>query len=167
MCWAIREISALSFSLSLSREKKERQGCLPGDASGVRRPSGGHCRGPSGTSTYNGPRTSGRVITVQSPSPGLSGVGGSFSYKVLPQVSMEKRKSVEREGSESGGLAESVVGGAGLEVVVGGAEEDAAGASEVEAVVVVAEGGGVVVPVGSKLKRGSPNGKLAPPIWGV
>lgn len=80
---------------------------------------------------------------------------------------MEKRKSVDGIGSARGGLVESVVGGVGLEVVVGGAEEEAAGASEVEVVAVVAEGGGVVVPVGSKLKRGSTNGKLAPPIRGV
>lgn len=167
MCCAKREISALSFSLSLSREKKERQGCLPGDASGVRRPSGGHWTGPSGTSTYSGPRTSGRVITVQSPSPGLSGVGGSFSYREPLQGSTENRKSVDRVGRVRGGLVERVVGGVGLEAVVGGPEEEAAGAREVVAVAVVAEGGGVVVPVGSKLKRGSPNGKLAPPICGV
>lgn len=80
---------------------------------------------------------------------------------------MEKRKSVDGVGSARGGLVDRVVGGTGLEVVVGGVEEEAAGASEVEAVAVVAEGGGVVVPVGSKLKRGSPNGKLAPPIRGV
>lgn len=70
-------------------------------------------------------------------------------------------------GSARGSLVERVVGGAGLEVVVGGAEEDVEGAKEVVAVAVVAEGGGVVVPVGSKLKRGSPNGKLGPPICGV
>lgn len=70
-------------------------------------------------------------------------------------------------GSVRGSLVERVVGGAGLEAVVGGAEEDVEGAREVVAVVVVAEGGGVVVPVGSKLKRGSPNGKLGPPICGV
>lgn len=165
MCWAKRDISALSFSLS--REKKVRQGCLPGDASGVRRPSGGHWKGPSGTSTYRGPRTSGRVITVQSPSPGLSGVGGSFSYREPLQGSIGKRRSVEGVGSTRASLVERVVGGVGLEAVVGGAVEDVEGAMEVLAVAVVAEGGGVVVPVGSKLKRGSPNRKLDPPTWGV
>lgn len=72
-----------------------------------------------------------------------------------------------RFGSARGSFVDRVVGGAGLEAVVGGAVEEAAGAMEVVAVAVVAEGGGVVVPVGSKLKRGSPNGKLAPPICGV
>lgn len=104
---------------------------------------------------------------MQSPSPGLSGVGGSFSYSDPLHDSMENRKSVEGVGSARGGLVDRVVGGVGLDAVVGGAEGEAAGASDVEAVVVVAEGGGVVVPVGSKQKRGSPNGKLAPPIWGV
>ena len=105
---------------------------------------------------------------MQSPSPGLSGVGGSFSYREPLQGSTGKRRSVERVGSTRGILVERVVGGAGLEaVVVGGAVEEAEGAKEVVAVAVVAEGGGVVVPVGSKLKRGSLNGKLAPATWGV
>lgn len=104
---------------------------------------------------------------MQSPSPGLSGVGGSFSYREPLQGSIGNKRSVERVGSTRGILVERVVGGAGLEAVVGGAVEDVEGAKEVVAVAVVAEGGGVVVPVGSKLKRGSLNGKLAPLTWGV
>lgn len=104
---------------------------------------------------------------MQSPSPGLSGVGGNFSYRETLQGSMGKRSSVDGVGSARGSLVERVVGGAGLEAVVGGAVEDAEEAKEVVAVAVVAEGGGVVVPVGSKLKRGSPKGKLAPATWGV
>lgn len=77
---------------------------------------------------------------------------------------MGKSSSVEREGSARGNLVDRVVGGIGLDVVVGGAE---GGAVDVVAVVVVALGGGVVVPVGSKLNRGSPNGKAAPVICGV
>lgn len=77
---------------------------------------------------------------------------------------MGKSSSVERVGSARGSLVDRVVGGTGLDAVVGGAEE---GAVEVVAVVVVALGGGVVVPVGSKLNRGSPNGKAAPLTWGV
>lgn len=80
---------------------------------------------------------------------------------------MGKRRSVDGVGRARGSFIERVVGGAGLDAVVGGPVEDADGAREVVAVVVEAEGGGVVVPVGSKLKRGSPNGKLAPPTCGV
>lgn len=83
------------------------------------------------------------------------------------QSSPGKSKSVEEMGNASGILVERVVGGVGLGAVVGGAVEGAEGAKEVVEVAVVAEGGGVVVPVGSKLKRGSLNGKLAPPTWGV
>lgn len=77
---------------------------------------------------------------------------------------MENSRSVEAVGSARGSFVDRVVGGKGLDAVVGGAE---GGAVEVVAVVVVALGGGVVVPVGSKLNRGSPNGKAAPPTWGV
>lgn len=79
------------------------------------------------------------------------------------QSSPGKSRSVEEMGNASGNLVERVVGGVGLGAVVGGAVEEAEGAKEVVEVAVVAEGGGVVVPVGSKLKRGSLNGKLAPP----
>lgn len=106
-------------------------------------------------------------MTVQSPSPGLSGVGGSFSYREPLQDSTGNRRSVDEVGRARGSLVERVVGGAGLEAVVCGEEEVADGAREVVAVAVVAEGGGVVVPLGSKLKWGSVNGKLGPLMRGV
>ena len=71
-------------------------------------------------------------------------------------------------GRARGSRVDKLVGGIGLEAVVGGAEGETEGAMDVVEVAVVVEGGGVVVPVGSKLKRGSPNRKLEPdPSWGV
>lgn len=103
-------------------------------------------------------------MTVQSPSPGLSGVGGSFSYSELLQGSTGKRMSVDGAGRVSGSSVESVVvGGAGLPCVFEGADGEREGATVVVIVAVEASGGGVVAPVGSKLKRGSPKGKLLLP----
>ena len=74
----------------------------------------------------------------------------------------------EGRGWGGGSRGDKRGGAIGLEGVVGGGGGEGEGEMNVVEVVLVVEGGGVVVPVGSKLKRGSPNRKLEPdPSWGV